>query len=502
MKLSVMPKGKNVDNRPHFRPCYGVAMSRYAGPTSIPTGWSDLFSTILPNYTAIRLVQKRYNWSCLETSLGVYNGSHWDEIDADLAALRLPANQGGTRLLSILIESKIFDQTNHVVPAFMRDGLTDFYGGGEFDYTAIPGFANGRIIRFDNINVLNRAKLLAAEFGRRYKDELQIEFITFPETTPGGTTIIPYNEAVHLAASLELLTAFKVAMPNHMIRQIFNYSRLEMNTHVPNMVNAGIHALGGPDSIMDENGLIHNIPYKGEYEWLKFYRDQIVIVMEVQRANNPFTNLGYRIKPASTWGTLTLADNGSGGLQLRGAGIHGLTVGITTDTTSAGTTLGTQGGFYITTVTGNFPVGYYNISSIDSANNLTIVNRAALPASGAAPEIAAGALLFSDVAVRSLSDPWLGIDEAPVGGYPLGDGFTYNAKEQTYTGFVPVPADTMGFLEEDIKPSHVIITYLPQYTHSLTGRTYWDNWLDYLKSIELSGNITENLYTKRPLSVT
>lgn len=489
-------KGVPLSGKVRFRPCYGIAVTKTT-PTSVPYGWSEVIS-MLRTCPAIGLVQIRYPWSDLETSLGNYDGNSWAQIQADLDQLKFSASEGGWRKVSIVIDTKRFDWIYDLVPSYMLDDpFTGTYGGGQLDFGVLDGFSNGRNIRFENANVRERFKALIREFGRRFKNESQIEFITFNEATPGGPIMngVPYNEDGHFAGILECLSEFKKAMPYTMIRQIYNYSRPGINTFVPNFVAAGLHAGGGADTVPDEPGLGINTPYWGAYQWHQFYGgkggNNIAIVAEVQNENYPFTNLLNVVKPDPAWGTLTLANNGSGGLQLQGSGIHGMTVGNVVDTVNA------SAGFQVKTAAGNFPVGYLNILSVDSTQNVTVTNRAAWTTPAV---IGAGQLNYANAISAGLTDPSAGIVKAGVGGYPYGSGFDWDPRPSTATGFVPLISELIDFIKIDLKATHVIFTYNTS-INTRTNRRNIDNVIDYLNGITATNKPNTNLFTTRPLNL-
>lgn len=485
-------KGIPVGGRRRLNPCYMIALQKLT-PTSTPIGYAEAIQMLKDN-PILSGLQIRYGWVELEAGLGDYidaSLSSWAEIQSHLDDLNLPAHQGGPRKLSIIFDVKRFDQNYDLVPSYMRDGVNGTYEDGQFDYPSSGGFAAGRNLKFQNANVRARLNSLLAEFGRRFAKEPRIELIGFPEATPGSapTVYTAYNEAAHLAGVLECLVALKNAMPYTIVRQICNYSRPGMNTFVPNLVNAGIPAYGNPDAVMDEIGLGINTPYNGIYQWHQTYgpkgSNSVCIIGEVQAANYAYTSLTRILQPASAWGTLTLADN-AGALQLQGSGGHGVAVGNVVDTINAGAAI------WVQTAAGGFPAGaYLDILSIDSANNISVTNRAPWTS----PAISARGLNYATATSAGLTSPAAGVRMTSTG-YPLGSGFTYQPRATSYTGFVPSIEEIVGFLQADIKPTHLIFTYSTT-VNSRTGIRNIDAAINYLNSFNGRHSIHGDLWTTR-----
>lgn len=557
-------KGIPLDGKRRFNPGYYIALQKLA-PTSAPTGYAEALQLLKDN-PILDGLQLRLGWVVLEAALGVYDDpticTGWAEFDGYLDDLgSLPANQGGPRKISVLFDVKRFDVLYDLVPSYLRDGINGFYGDGQFNYDAYPGFAGGRNLKFQNANVRARLNALMAEFGRRYANDPRIELIGFPEATPGTTPTAyypAYNENAHLAGVLECLQSLAISMPWTIVRQLCNYTRAGMAIFVPNLVAAGIPAMGNPDAVMNEAGLGYNTT-PGIYQHQQTYgpkgSNDVIIVSEVQKANYYHTTLQKILSPAPTWGGLTLTNNG-GALQFTGAGAHGipLTSIETVNTTDCGASI------WVQLAVAGFPAGtYLKFLSVDSANAASFTNRDALTAaftadiagnemtvsavasgtifvgatisgsgvssrtitsvgtgaggvgtynlSGAAQTVtsrtmasslAAGGLNYANAVAASLGDPWTQVLKAnPTSAYPLLHGFTYTPNANTYASFVPEIREILGFLETDIKPSYVIFTYNTE-INTRTGKSNIAAVVDHLKSFN---TIHGNLSTQRAVNI-
>ena len=370
-------KGRSPGNKVRFRPGFGLAVARTT-ETGDPTGWtapfsSSVISDLLKSCKRLRIVQFRVGWSQLESTLGLYTGADWANIDQYLSDTNFSIADGGPRDISILINTKLFHQSWNIVPAYMLDDpTTGTYNGGQNDYPDQPGFVAGRVLCFDNANVQARFTALANEIGRRYKDNPRVHIVGFPESSYGATPDRIVDEHVHFEGVRTCLAALKTALPTTLIRAVFNYPRDIMDTWVPSVVADGLHLGGGPNSAQDEDGLsINPNPNIGEFQHLK-KRDGIMgKIMEIQRPEMEYSNLPNRKRPASTWGAITVADNATK-LQWQGFGVHGMTGGETVNTSDA------AAGIEVKNAVNNVPEGYYDILSVDSANNLSVTNRSAL----------------------------------------------------------------------------------------------------------------------------
>jgi len=497
-------KGRSPGNRVRFRPGFGLAVAR-GTETGDPTSWSTILTT-LKTCKKLRIVQVRIGWSQLESTLGTYGtGGDWAKLEQWLDDLNFSMADGGPRDISIFINTKLFHQLWNIVPAYMLDDpTTGTYNGGQNDYPTQPGFVAGRVLCFDNANVVTRFTALANEIGRRYRDNPRVHIIGFPESSYGATPSRAVDEHVHFDGVLTSLSSLKAAMPTTLIRTVFNYPRDIMDTWVTEMVDAGIHLGGGPNSAQDEDGLsINSNPNIGEFQHLKTHDGVLGKLMEIQRPEMQYSNLPNRKRPASTWGTLTLADNG-GFLQLQGSGAHGMTAGDHVDTFDAEPDAGIE----IENAVGNFPAGYLDIKSVDSANNLTVINRSAW----SGPTLAAGALRFSHVASRSLTSPAAQVALAPAGGYPYGtaDGgsgnpsvsFTYDPGiSGNSTGYVPSKKQLIDFCVQELSCNYIMITYETD-VNSRSGLGEDVDFIQYLNTMIGNHTFGGGLVSTRPTNVT
>lgn len=499
--MGYIKKGEEVSRKFRFKPAFGLAVTRNnvhlsPGVAVDPTGWSTVLS-LLPTCPKLHIVQFRVDWINLETAFGIYDGVDWAKIDELISELEFSPTDGGPRKVSILFNTKLFHQDWNIVPDYM---LTGTYSGGQADYPAKPGFSEGRIMRFDNANVVARFTALANEFGRRYANDPRIHIVGFPESSygqaPDGLTAgeVDALYLAHFAGVKSCLQALRTALPRTLLRAVFNYDRSTMSTWIPDITSGGSPisglALGGPNAAQDEPGLGINTPYKGEFEHLKDLEGIAIKMMEIQRPEMDYSNLDNRKKPASTWGTLTFADNG-GFLQIIGSGAHGMTAGDTVDAFDA--TAGIQN-----TAAGNFPAGYLNIKSIDSNFAVTVTNRAGWTG----PTLAAGALRFADVAARSLTSPAAGVKLAPAGGYPFGSGFTYDPGiTGDSTGYSPSKKQLVDFCVQELGCHYIMFTY-DTATNIRSGLENTDDFIRYLNSMVGKNTISGGLSTVIPTNLT
>lgn len=502
-------KGKSPGGKIRFRRGVGLALARDSetGDPSLPASpgitrkeWNPDILNRLKSCKKVRIAQLRVGWSQLEFGLGNYVGGDWDKLDQWLDDTNFSEADGGPKDISVLINTKLFHQNWNIVPNYMLPyhatnnptgdpgGAT--YSGGQADYPATPGFVAGRVLRFDNVNVQARLTALANEIGRRYKNNPRIHIVGVPESSygqePSGFADADAVEAfyqLHFAGVKVFLQALRTALPQTIIRAICNYERRTMSTWIPALATGGSAiaglALGNPNSAHSEPGLGINTPYKGFFQHIKDLDGIVIKIAEMQRPEMGFDNLDNRIRPASTWGALTLGDRGDGYLQLRGFGDHGLAIGNTVDTIDAG------GGIQLTgSGAGGFPAGYLDVISVDSAKNVTVVNRAAW--SGG---LAAGDLRFSHVASRGLTSPASAVRLAQAGGYPYDSyGFTYDpGLPGDYTGYVPSKKQLFDFVVEDLGAHYIMITF-DQNVNTRSGLANDEDFFRYIDA--MAGNHT------------
>lgn len=133
---------------------------------------------------------------------------------------------------------------------------------------------------------------------------------------------------------------------------------------------------------------------------------------------------------------------------------------------------------------GNFPAGYLDVISVDSAKNVSVVNRAAW--SGG---LAAGDLRFSHVASRGLTSPASAVRLAQAGGYPYDSyGFTYDpGLSGDYTGYVPSKKQLFDFVVEDLGAHYIMITF-DQNVNTRSGLANDEDFFRYIDA--MAGNHT------------
>ena len=559
--MGYIVKGKEVSRKRRWKPCFCLAVSR-PNPGDTPTGWTTAL-TMMQSCRKIHMVQFRVDWQNLESTLGIYDGSDWGKIDQYLSDINFSEANGGQRVASILINIKRFDSANEadpvydIVPAYMKDDpLTGTYNGGQNEYPDQTGFESGRVLCFDNVNVRARFTALANEFGRRYANNPQVHMTGFPEPSYGAVPSRTVNETTHFEGVLAGLNALRDAMPFTQVRCVFNYPRDIMADWIPLAVADGI-TLGGSNTLQDENGLgINTAPNIGEYQHIQAHDGTIGICMEFQKPDFEFSNHPNRIDPATTWGALTVANNG-GSVQLQGTGVHGLANGEVVNTTAADPPAAIQ----VTTATNNWPAAYYDIVSVDSTLNMTVTNRSALTAAVTASitaftmtvtsvpagsriflgatisgtgvtaatitafvtgaggtgtytisvsqtvasrtittSLAAASLTHARAVASGLGDPSAGLSIAPAGGYPLGSGFTYDPNGNTYTGYVPSKKQIIDFAVTDLFINYAMITYNTD-INTRSGRNNNDDWVAYLNSMVGNNTISGGLITARPANL-
>ncbi len=192
----------------------------------------------------LRGVMVRYTWPDLEDAEGDYDFTH---IRDRLASL------DGRRLM-IFLQLKTFTPTLRAVPTYMR---TSEYGGGDFRWANSAGQVGGYAPRLMNPAVQERLKALMTALANEFDDDPLIEAVIFPET---ALTEYPSwsgtNEATYWAA-LRAVDAHRASVFRHTISaQWVNYPRSRLATFIPDIRdNLGI-ALGGPDIVPQEPGLI------------------------------------------------------------------------------------------------------------------------------------------------------------------------------------------------------------------------------------------------------
>lgn len=489
--FSLMKKGSTLGNKPRFRPGHYLAGIRSAGGISTLTGETTLFDTRansgeLATCPALRGIQVRFNWADLETAEGVYDFSN---ITKYLNLLKFASVDGGTKLLMILLEFKTFSDSYHVVPTYMRDGINDTYGGGEFAYVG-AGYA----VRFDNTNVQARFTALANALGAQFADNDQIEMVSFTETSIPN----PDNAAIYtdigieqfiencLSGMLVFGSAIKAAMPRTIIRIMANSPRQGMQAvnFVGELVSRGIPALGAPDTFASVPSYM-NSAYTGLWQYVQDNQGILVMAFEVQRRDFYFDNNTALSKPANGWiADCTVSDNGAGKVRLTSATVlHGYSTSVLTDTTGAKEAVVVD---IVTSVNG-FTAGTYEILSIVSTKAIDI-----------------------DYAYSgSLTGPPTTMQEAPIGGgYPYAGSGAFNTptltfipNANTYQGHTPTIQSLFDLSITDIG-SHYIIWSRNTDTSVLDGgEMNYIRVYKWLNSVAAKKGITGGLSTTRPTSI-
>ena len=217
------------------------------GDTFNDTLWNAVLGELAatPNFQGFIL---RYDWLDLEGTEGQYDFSH---INSRLASL-------GDKKLMIFLQMKTFSANERAVPTYMRNAT---YGGGDFQWVNGAGAVGGYAPRLMNGAVRARLNALMTAMAEEFDADPQVEAIIFPETAltenPSWTGT---NEADYWAG-LRVVDAHRAAVFENTIScQWVNYPRAKLATFVPDVRdNLGL-ALGGPDIVPQEPGLIFSTP--------------------------------------------------------------------------------------------------------------------------------------------------------------------------------------------------------------------------------------------------
>lgn len=488
---SLMRKGLPLGGGVAMHPGHYLACIRSAGGISDLTGEDTLFDTKanggeLANHPVIRGIQVRFPWVELETSEGVYDFSN---ITKYLNLLKLAPEDGGTKYLMVLLEFKSFSDSYHVVPAYMRDGIADTYGGGEFAYVG-----TGYAVRFDNVNVQARFAALAAAFGAEFANEDQIEMVSFTETSIPN----PDNAAIYtaigieqfiencLGGMLEFGSAIKAAMPRTIIRMMINSPRQGMQAvdFVDQLVSRGIQALGAPDTFSSLPSYM-NSAYTGFWQYVQDNQGVLVMAFEVQRRNFYFDNNVPLSKPANGWiADCTVSDNGAGKVRLTSATVlHGYSTSVLTDTTGAKEAVVVD----IVTTNNGFTAGEYEILTVVSTKAIDID----YPYSG------------------SLTGPPTTMQEAPIGGgYPYAGSGAFNTptltfipNANTYQGCTPTIQNLFDLSIEDMGSHYMIWSRNDDPSVLNGGEMNYIRVYKWLNDVAAKKGIAGGLNTTRPTSI-
>jgi len=241
----------------------------------------------LKNTPALRGVQIRYKWAELETSYGVYNFTSIDKRLAELAAQN--------KRLVIMLQMKSFDPKIFPVSDYLK---ADNYEGGIFSFSSSGSTTiKGYNIKLWNPNVLSRMVKLFEALGKRYNSHPYFEGIGLTETAM-GTPIIPITSTQTNDFYNNMLTVnqrMREFFPNTMTFQFANYPRPILESFIGNLSAMGA-GLGGPDTFIEETGLLYTGTPEGVYNYYPVLSGKVPLtpsVMQTNYKNTRYDGTGY-----------------------------------------------------------------------------------------------------------------------------------------------------------------------------------------------------------------
>ncbi|AEJ01617.1 hypothetical protein Nit79A3_1809 [Nitrosomonas sp. Is79A3] len=230
----------------------------------------------LENTPALRGVQIRYSWAELETSYGVYDFTSIDKRLAELAARN--------KRLVILLQMKSFDPKIYPVSDYLK---AVEYEGGVFSFSNNGGSTiNGYNIKLWNPNLLSRMVKLFEALGNRYNSHPYFEGIGLTETAM-GTPTKPITSAQTNNFYNNMLIAnqrMRDFFPNTMTFQFTNYPRPILESFIGNLSAMGA-GLGGPDTFIEEPGLLYPGSPKGVYNYYPVLSGKVPLTPSVMQTN-------------------------------------------------------------------------------------------------------------------------------------------------------------------------------------------------------------------------
>lgn len=209
---------------------------------------------------ALRGVHIRYSWAELETSEGVYNFS--------AIAKRLSEVSAIDKRLIIMLELKSFDPLDEFVPDYIK---TSAYEGGIFEYenhNSTPNSNGGKNIKLWNPLVRDRLVALIRALGNRFNSNPYFEGIGLTETSM-AIPVVPLTSAQingYYDNIIELQQQMRKYFPNTVTFQFTNYPRPILESFIGSL-NAMGAGLGGPDTFLEEPGLLFPNNPKGVYNY-------------------------------------------------------------------------------------------------------------------------------------------------------------------------------------------------------------------------------------------
>lgn len=221
-------------------------------PNYLARVYSDLKAT-----PALRGAQIRYEWADLEIAKGVYDFTAIDARLAELAAIE--------KRLVIMIQTKSFGLDTALVPDYLK---TSAYEGGMFTYASANKDQEGNNIKLWNPMVRDRMIALIRALGKRYNSHPYFEGIGLTETAMGQpvTALTSAQVDGYYANLLSINKKMREHFPNTMTFQFTNYPRPLLESFINGLKEIGT-ALGGPDTFIEEPGLLHTGTPKGVYNY-------------------------------------------------------------------------------------------------------------------------------------------------------------------------------------------------------------------------------------------
>lgn len=206
---------------------------------------------------ALRGVHIRYSWGELETAEGVYNFSAIAKRLSELSAIN--------KRLIIMLDMRTFDPLEELVPDYAK---TSTYEGGVFKYESSNTTNQGSNIKLWNSRVHDRLVALISALGDRFNSNAYFEGIGLTETAI-GQPIIPLSSTQidnYYANMLSLQQQMRNYFPNTVTFQFTNYPRPLLESFVGSL-NAMGTGLGGPDTFIEEPGLLYPKAPQGVYNY-------------------------------------------------------------------------------------------------------------------------------------------------------------------------------------------------------------------------------------------
>ena len=234
----------------------GHYFSLYSSSKNNPTYLARVYSELQAT-PALRGVQIRYEWAELETAKGVFDFTSIDARLAELAAI-------GKRLV-IMLQTKSFNPDSALVPDYLK---TSAYEGGVFAYSSANQDQDGNNIKFWNSMVRDRMINLVRVLGKRYNSHPYFEGIGLTETAMGQPIVALTNTQIdgYYANLLSINKKMRENFPNTMTFQFTNYPRPLLESFINGLKEMGT-ALGGPDTFIEEPGLLYTGTPKGAYNY-------------------------------------------------------------------------------------------------------------------------------------------------------------------------------------------------------------------------------------------